>query len=975
MKKPNKRIDEFLKLFENNKNKPKKLDERKRESQIDNTMSHKHHKRISGKTTLLDYLSGKGPIKESRPPENDSNQDNAYDVEESRHREEYHSTHTSRSDKDYRKLNRINVEGDVTVRYTVNATPAKQWWLHEPDNYRKEVSGYLLDVRYDGRLGKAVAFIYNPEDMKLYKWIDSTGHRPYFLVEHPPEKLRELGISLESHESFIMYDMITKYHPIKKTKIKVTKVIVQDPLAVKSMRKKLEARGIRFWEADIKYHHNYIHDHLLIPGMPYHVNRTWHKAGWKGDTSIVDKIFQGEPDETRETAKAWVPLFEHPPPEVPRIAVDIEVYTPEEGRVPDPDKATLPIISIGLADNNGWKKVLVLATTGQEFIGSDLPDDVEIEIFESEEAMLLEFFRIIERYPVVLTFNGDNFDLPYIYNRLRKLGFNQKLIPIEKHQDYITFRHILHVDLYKLFDIKALQVYAFGSKYREKNLDAVASALLGMKKEELEGTVSEVSLESLIKYNIRDAHLTMMLTTFAGNLVWNLIILLMRISKLGLEDVTRTQVSGWIKGLMTWEHRRRGWLIPSREEIKKIGGKVASKAIIEDKKYMGALVLEPPQGIFFNVMVVDFASLYPSIIKNWNLSYETVENPNCSSYKSIDIIDERGKKISEHKVCIDINGISSQIVGIIRDFRVKLYKKKAKMKDLPDTERLWYDTVQAALKVYINASYGVFGNESFNLYSPALAESVTAIGRLVLMDSLSKAREMDLVILYGDTDSLFIWDPPIDKLEELIAYVREKHGLELEVDKVFKIALFSGLKKNYIGVTSDGKIVIKGMVGKKSNAPEFIKKEFAKALDILSELRDPESVDLILERLRNHINNVYSNLKKKRYTLDELAINIMLSKNLEEYTKNTPQHVKAAMLLKRYGVPIEKGYIISFIKSRDKLGVKPVRLAKLADVDTSKYMEYVRTAFEQILLATGVRWSELTGSASKSLEKLLLRSG
>ncbi|MCE4603047.1 MAG: DNA-directed DNA polymerase I [Desulfurococcales archaeon] len=863
--------------------------------------------------------------------------------------------------------------GGITVAELL-AGEDKSWWLMEPNNFSQSVSGYLMEVRYDGRIGKAVALIYNPDDGRLYRWVDSTDHRPYFLVELSPEELRRSGVDIDRHESFVMYDVMSKFHPIMRKWIKVTRVVVSDPLAVRSLRKKLESRGIRFWEADIKYHHNYIYDHLLIPGMTYTASKGWKKQEWKADHYVVEKIFADESNEIKEMAREWVPILEHPPPDIPRLAIDIEVYTPQEGRIPDPNTADLPVISVGMADNRGMKKVLVYASYGQRFTGeTDLPDDVDVEIFDNEVDMLLEAFRIMEQYPVILTFNGDNFDLPYLYNRLQALGLSKREIPIEVHQDYITFRHMIHIDLYKFFDIRALQVYAFGGKYREKNLDAIASALLGMAKEELEGTVSEVSLETLIKYNARDAELTVKLTTFANNLVWNLIILLMRISKMGIEDVTRTQVSGWIKGLMNWEHRRRKWLIPSREEIKKVGGKVGSKAIIEDKKYMGALVLEPPQGIFFNVLVVDFASLYPSILKNWNLSYETVDNKCEGDNRDIVVENEYGKPIFKHTVCTDIQGITSQIIGMIRDFRVKLYKKKAKQKDLPDVERIWYDTVQSALKVFINASYGVFGNESFNLYSPALAESVTAIGRQVLRSTLRKARSMDLVILYGDTDSLFLWDPPRDKLEELISYVKQEHGLDLEVDKVFSIALFSGLKKNYIGVTGDGKVIIKGMVGKKSNAPEFLKKEFNNALEILSRLRDPDKVEDILEALRDHITGVYNKLKRRHYTLDELAINVMLSKDLKEYTKNTPQHVKAAKMLQRYGVQVTRGYIVSFVKTRDKLGVKPVRLAKLSEVDTNKYMEYLRTAFEQMLLASGVRWEEFTGSSTRTLESILSR--
>jgi DNA polymerase I len=308
-------------------------------------------------------------------------------------------------------------------------------------------------------------------------------------------------------------------------------------------------------------------------------------------------------------------------------------------------------------------------------------------------------------------------------------------------------------------------------------------------------------------------------------------------------------------------------------------------------------------------------------------------------------------------------------VGLLRDFRVKVYKRRAKDESIPQDLRTWYDTVQAAMKVYINASYGVFGNEAFPFYSLPLAESVTAIGRSVLVNTLKMAEKLSLHIVYGDTDSLFIWDPRGESLEELIRYIEDNYGLELEVDKKFKVALFSGLKKNYLGVTDRGEVVIKGMVGKKSNTPEFIKEEFKTVVNLLGGVRSFDDTVVVLDKVREHIAEVYRKLKTKGYTLEELSIKVMLSKDPGRYVKTTPQHVKAAKLLEKEGVRVGKGDIIAFVKTRDSVGVKPVRLAKLSEVDANKYLEYVRTAFEQILLALGVNWEEVGGQ--KSLAKLL----
>lgn len=838
--------------------------------------------------------------------------------------------------------------------------------LKESYNLVREASGYVLDVRYDGRLGKAVVFILT-DSGELARWVDRTDHRPYFLTNASPEDLASIGVDSETDSSVMQFDLVSKFHPIRRETLKLTKVITRDPLAVRKLREKVRSKGFQVWEADIRYHNNYIFDNLIVPGARHVAEKSIARV--KSSTGIASRALASEKamklassiktEVDPRLVEDWVSMFLEEPPDALRVSLDVEVYTPAEGRVPDPNNALYPVISVALVDSKGRRKVFLLLREGSVF-ENELPEDVVVEVYDSEKALILAVFEELERYPVVLTFNGDNFDLVYLYNRLVLLGVNPNSIPLEFHEDRVTFRHSIHIDLHKLFSIKALKAYAFGNKYREQTLDAIAEALLGEAKMKLGDVVSRVPLDKLASYNLRDAELTLKLTTYDSNLVWNLVILLARITKLGVEDLTRHQVSTWIRSLMNWEHRRRGWLIPDKSEIASFS-EARSRAVIKEKKYRGAIVLEPPRGVFFKVLVLDFASLYPSIIRNWNLSYETVNNPYCKDYREVPEV--------EHRVCVDFRGVTSELVGLMRDLRVHVFKKLAKDPELSPEQRAWYDVVQAALKVLINASYGVFGNEQFPFFSLSLAESVTAIGRAVMLDTLKKAEELSLIILYGDTDSLFLWSPNQDSLKKLISYVEEKYGLDLEIDKLFKVALFSGLKKNYIGITESREVVIKGMVGKKSNTPEFIKREFSEVVEILRNVENVESLLKAIDTISEKVKEIYRRVKNKGYTLEELAIRVMLSKDLDEYKKTTPQHVKAAKLLLYENISVSRGDVISYVKTRDSVGVKPVQLAKLSDIDTSKYLEHAKTALEQVLLALGLTWEEIVGH--KSLSKLL----
>ncbi len=816
---------------------------------------------------------------------------------------------------------------------------------------------YLLGVVYDGGSGKAVCLLYDDREHKVYAWKDNTGHKPYFLTDLPPDKVRSIA-KLVRHPSFDHVEVVDKFDLLLDRKVRMTKIVMKDPLAVRTVRNYVP----KAWEAKIKYHDCYIYDQGLIPGMLYKIENGNLKPVEvklsEEDIKAIEKAFEGEDEDTRKRVKEWIPLFQAPPPKVKRLAMDIEVYTPFKGRVPDPVKAEYPVISIAFAGSDGFKKILVLSSM-QEWgkIPEEYPRDADIEIFDSERDMLIDAFRIISKYPLLLTFNGDNFDLNYLYHRALKLGIPRELIPFTWTSGYARIKHGFHVDLYKFYENRAVQAYAFDAKYKEFTLEAIASALLGVSKIKVEKNIGSLTLSELITYNFRDAELTLQLTTFNNELPWKLIVLLMRISKLCLEDVTRLRVSNWIRNLFYWEHRRRGLLIPLKEDIVTLKGEARTAATIKGKKYAGAIVIEPRPGAYFNVVVLDFASLYPSIIKKWNLSYETV---NCPHEECKNAQDNKVPEVG-HWVCKKRVGITAQITGLLRDFRVKIYKKKAKDKSLSEEERNWYDVVQRAMKVYINASYGVFGAESFPLYCPPAAESVTAIGRYTIKSTIQKASELGLHVLYGDTDSLFVHNPDQKKLEELRKWVEENFGLELDIDKVYRYVAFSGLKKNYIGVYPDGTVDIKGLMGKKRNTPEFLKTAFYNVVEALGKVQSQEDFERVKEYIREVVKECYMKLKNKEYMLDELAFRVMLSKPLSAYTKSTPQHVKAAKQLVAAGIHVEPGDIILYVKTKTRDGVKPVQLAKLSEIDVDKYVDHIESTFEQILAAFNIDMREVMG--------------
>jgi len=818
-------------------------------------------------------------------------------------------------------------------------------------------NSYLLSAGYDGKLEKAFLRLYEPLSQQIFIWYDNTGHLPYCISKQTPEELRK-NDKLLNYPGFLTLEQVEKFDALNDEKIKVTKVVASNPLAIGGQGK----TGIRYiigdsWESHIRYYQNYIYDRGLIPGMPYKVeNRSLVEEEYALPKTVAEglsALFKKEEPEFRENMNEWARLLQYPIPSYRRIAVDIEVHMSVANRVPNPEEAIEPIIAVSFVSSDGVKRVLLL----NEDEYAELPkiNEAEVVFFKDERDLIRETFQILDEYPIVLTFNGDDFDLRYLKRRAQNLAFANEEIPITLGRLFAYLRNGVHIDLYRFFLNRAIQIYAFGNRYRENTLNDVASALLGKLKIEY-SDFSKLSFDELARYCLNDAELTYELTSFNDDLTMKLLTMLSRISKMTMEDVSRQGVSRWVLTLLEFEHRRRNWLIPNEPDILEIKGETSTTAIIKGKKYLGAIVRSPKIGVHFGVTVLDFASLYPSAIRNWNLSYETVRCPHP---------EDRNNLIpgTSHWVCKKNRGMMSLIIGSLRDLRVSWYKPLSKDKSLTKEERVFYDVIQSALKVFLNASYGVFGSESFQLFCPPLAESTAAIGRWAMTKTVDAASKLGIEVIYGDTDSIFLEQPSIEKINELVAWSSRELGIELDIDKVYRYAVFSKRKKNYLGVYPDGSVDIKGLTGKKRHVPKMIKEAFFNMTKILSSVEKPEDVEKAKEDIKTLVVSVYNRLKRRDFDMSEVAFNVMLGRRLSSYETN-PQHVKAAKMLQQQGISLGVGDLISYVVTMGG-GVKPIQLASKRDVDVEKYVGYLESMFEQVLEAFDLDFDELVGRMRK----------
>jgi DNA polymerase I len=815
---------------------------------------------------------------------------------------------------------------------------------------------YLVSIGYDGDQRRCFLRFYDPATTKIYFWYDDSGHKPYCYSKQPPVDLQKID-AIARNPGFDHFEQCSRFDALRSQSVNVTKIVAKDPLTIGGKPTGSIRDSTTSWEADIKYVENYIYDRGLEPGMMYEC-KDKHLSQVKFELpeqtlNEIDQLLHGEVADYKALAREWTRLLECPVPQYRRVAFDIEVVQQVKTRVPDPEVAEQSVICASLVGSDGTKRVLLLKRDGISDGNAPLPFNTRLEFFENEQDLLSAIFQAFLEYPFVVTFNGDDFDLKYLYHRAQRLGFKNEEIPIDLGRDVAGLKYGVHLDLYKFFFNRSIQIYAFGQKYRENTLDAVGEALVGTAKIEIE-SISNSSYRELAAYCYRDSEIVLTLTSFNDDLVMKLMTALSRISYMALDDVSRQGVSGWIRSIMFCHHRKRNYLIPRRDEILEVKGQTATEAIIKGKKYKGAIVVEPKPGVHFNVAVLDFASLYPSIIKIWNLGYETVRCPHEECKTNL-------IPGTPHWSCTKKRGLESLLIGSLRDLRVKWYKVRSKDRTLPKPVQSWYKVVSDALKVVLNASYGVFGADNFALYCPPVAEATAAIGRHVITQAIQKSRDLGLEVFYGDTDSIFLEGQYPESLSKLIDWSRDQLKMELEIDKNYRYLALSSRKKNYFGVLPDGQVDIKGLTGKKRHIPRFLHSAFYEMVAALSEVKSPDDIEAAKAKTANIVKDCYVKLRSREYTLADLAFSMMMSRSPEGYTKTTPQHVKAARQLQQAGTEMKPGDIISFVKVRGEPGVKPVQLARIEEVDSEKYIEYIRGTFDQVLDSLGLEFEDLTG--------------
>lgn len=317
-------------------------------------------------------------------------------------------------------------------------------------------------------------------------------------------------------------------------------------------------------------------------------------------------------------------------------------------------------------------------------------------------------------------------------------------------------------------------------------------------------------------------------------------------------------------------------------------------------QYSGGLVLEPKKGLYETlILLLDFNSLYPSIIQEYNICYTTLEYSKDS--------DEQLSGIMKQNT--DVEGVLPReirkLVECRRDVKglMKSEKNEAKRKQL--------DIRQMALKLTANSMYGCLGFQFSRFYAKPLAALVTAKGREILMHSKDLVEKMGYSVIYGDTDSIMINTNSMDLIaakklgQEIKKAVNKCYRLlELDLDGVFKRMLLLK-KKKYAALTinPDTKVEAKELKGL-----DIVRRDWSQLAKetgtlVVDKILDAElSRDEMVLAIDDLLKNIRRQLDVGEVPLDKFQISKQLTRNPDQYTDvKTQSHAAVAQRLNSSG--------------------------------------------------------------------------
>ncbi len=676
------------------------------------------------------------------------------------------------------------------------------------------------------------------------------GFDPYFDVIEPSEsEIRGIRANPEfkrMEDRKLWYDGSVR---------DVKRIYIIHPYKVPEIRKLFVSR---IAAADIPFHHRFIYDHDL------------------GSCVVVEgkevNMQQYSTDIVMETEWDGIKNTDDFNPPIRILSFDIEnAFPPENG------EEYGRILIIGYSIDDGAGKIEKGCLTG------------------TEEEVLTNFNRLVyEKDPdILIGYNIDGYDLPVIEYRMKKYNLS-----LDIGRDKSKGRRINN-QFWRAKGRIISDVWWNVKKYlhpKHETLNYVAQELLNEGKDDVDRLriVEEYQNRpaDVINYCIKDADLTRQIMEKMRVVERNMF--MSTVTKLPLEDTTNGGTSNYVDSLLIRLADRRGIAVP-----------MTASTNLKDRAIEGGHVESIGAGLYDMVVVLDFKSMYPSMIMKYNICFSTLSNDGT-------IISPTGARFLDPSVRKGI------IPELLRSLMERRDEVKSMMRNASGDQKVYLDGVQNALKILMNTFYGVLASAFYRFTNPELGASVTAFARETILNLIGDLKKEGFRVIYGDTDSVFIESKKGNVAEavalgkQLSSDISKKLNVIIEFEKIMDPFFSHGAKKRYVGTIvypeqDRGQMLVRGYEVRRTDSFDLQSEALQTVFDYLMK-RD-------MEGARTYAENIVRRLLEGDRTLgiEKLVISRSVKDENSYANADSMANVRAARKLQERGERFIPGMKVSWI--------------------------------------------------------------
>jgi len=434
-----------------------------------------------------------------------------------------------------------------------------------------------------------------------------------------------------------------------------------------------------------------------------------------------------------------------------------------------------------------------------------------------------------------------------------------------------------------------------------------------------------------------------------------------RTCRVPLHRAARASIGSIMSSLQLYQATKDDILIPWKKREPE-SYKSGWELLIADR---GGFIFEPQLGIHDNVVEVDFASMFPTLMATRNISAETVLCKCCPN--SMLRVPELG-----YNVCRKREGIVPKTLWLILRKRA-IYKELRNETEDPALKEI-YDKRQGALKWILVTCFGYLGYKNARFGKVDAHIAVCAFARDVLLKTARMAEERGFEVVHGIVDSLWLKKEGAEPRDyaELCGAVSRETGVLLNVEGCYKWIVFLPSKTHvgipvlnrYYGVFDSGKIKVRGIEARRADTPKFI---YDAQMDMIKVLAKAHNAKEFMDKIPGALDVLKEYVKRLvegKVPTTDLLIAKRLSLPPSKYAHDVLQAIAAKQLVKE-GVEISAGQTVQYLitNSESKSVFRRVKPAQLLNAyvhyDTKKYVDLLLFSAASILNPFGYSTNNL----------------